>query len=339
MYGWTEDTGSTPTPEKSGFDYASARKAYRSDEASGFSGSAGSDGSARSSGEDFPHARKLIVTPAPAGKNIETDSTHPIVIATDVTGSMAKWPSIIFEKLPLLGKEVERYAPGYSISFTAFGDSKCDSYPLQVRDFDKGEALDKHLSELYPEGNGGSEKESHNIAAYYYNEHCKIDKAIKPIFIMITDVDSHEDLTSGEIKRYIGDKIQSEALSSVDIFKKLSEKFSVYVLLKGTAYFEYWKEIFGAQRVKVLEEPRDIVEIIIGVIAGEVGEIKDFELRSSKRHEDNPERVERVMESLRVKDDVSASPEGEGKASMAREKSEKSKKSAKSASMKSKKLI
>lgn len=315
-YSWGDDGYGASSGGKAskGFDYASARGAYAKEEP-------------KERVKDY--RSKIGATPAPVGKDISTDSTHPIVIATDVTGSMSDRPGIIFEKCPLLGKEVERYAPDYSISFIAFGDAYCDSHPLQVRDFDKGEALDAHIKGLYPEGRGGDAPESHDIVAYYYLNHCKIEKATKPIFIYITDVNSHTNLKKEAIKKWIGDDAQ-EDLDSLDLLKKLGEKFSVYVILSGgEGYKGFWDEIYGAQKVKVMSEARDIVEFIIGIIAGELGEGKDFEMRSSKRHSDRPDRVDRVMKSLRL-DDAEVDPETEGKA--------KSSKSTKS-SMKSKKLV
>jgi len=327
MYSWGEDAR-VPDRSTAGYDYKSARDAYKESAAPLIDRTSTGAGSSRSKS----YKSKIGKTLPPIGKELVTESTHPIVIATDVTGSMSSWPSIIFEKLPLLGKEVERYAPNYAISFTAFGDCYADSHPLQVRDFDVGDKLDEHVNCLYPEGGGGDDPESHDLAAYYYVHHCKIEKAVKPIFFMITDTYSHDCLRSDAIKRYTGDDTQGKSIDSMDIFKKLSEKFNVYVILKGDRAKDFWSKIFGEQKVISIEEPRDIVEIIIGMIASEVGELKDFEMRSSKRHADKPDRVERVMKSVKI-DGASVSiddVEG-GKA--------KSSKSHKSESMKSKKLV
>lgn len=333
-YSWGDDSGSKhiSSPED-GYDYKSARKAY-DDGSIGArlrSGS-GSMKSSLASAESRLHDYRSRVgkTEAPVGKDISTTSTHPIAVTIDVTGSMSTWPGIFFEKLPLLGKEVEHYAPDYAISFCVWGDAYCDSYPLQVRDFDVGAKLDDHIAALYPEGNGGDAEEDPELAAYYYLNHCKIDKAVKPFYFIITDVSAHDTLSASAIKKYTGDTAQASGLDSKSIFKKLAEKFTVFVLLKDRGARGYWADIFGEQRVKEVEEPRDIVELIIACIADEMGEIKDFEMRSSKRHADKPDRVERVMKSVKadapeVKDDL-------GKAA-------KSGDSKKSKSMKSKKLV
>ena len=333
-YSWGDDSDSkrVSLPSK-GYDYKSARKAYDGV----MEAPIRTTGSMRSTlGGSFgviDYQSRIGKTPPPVGKDISTTSTHPVTVTIDVTGSMARWPGIFFEKLPLMGKEVEHYAPDYAISFCVFGDAHCDKYALQVRDFDVGEKLDEHISSLYPEGNGGDTPEDPQLAAYYYINHCKIDKAVKPFYFIITDTYAHDTLSASAIKKYTGDISQSESLDTKSIFKNLAEKFTVYVLLKDETARRYWEGIFGEQRVKRVEEPRDIVELIIACIADEMGEIKDYEMRSSKRHEDKPDRVERVMKSVRT-DSVDVKAEDIGKAT----KSGDSKKS-KSMSMKSKKLI
>lgn len=336
-YSWGDDSGSKSVSSSAsdGYDYKSARAAY-DDDAIAAPKSKSRGGSMKSSlaseeSRVIDLSSRRGKTPAPVGKDISTTSTHPVVVTIDHTGSMSSWPSIFFEKLPLLGKEVEHYAPDYAISFCVWGDAYCDTYPLQVRDFDAGEKLDAHIASLYPEGNGGDSEEDPELAAYYYLNHCKMDKAVKPFYFIITDVDAHGKLSAEAIKKYTGDTAQASGLDTVSIFKKLSEKFTVYVLLKGRSARKYWADIFGEQRVKEVEEPRDIVELIIACIADEMGEIKDFEMRSSKRHEDKPERVERVMRSVKA-DAPEVKAEDAGKAS-------KSGDSKKSKSMKSKKLV
>ena len=294
-YSWGDDSDkSVRSSDEGGYDYRSARAAYKEEPTPRASSTRSSTASSRKSA----YKSRIGKTAAPVGKELQSKSTHPIVVATDVTGSMSEWPGIIFEKLPLLGKEVARYAPKHEISFAAFGDAYCDGYPLQVRDFASGETLDEHISALYPEGQGGDDPESHDLVAYYYLNHCKIDEAVKPIFILITDVRSHTTLKASVIKKYVGDDAQS-SLDSIAILKKLAEKFSVYVFLRGMGDRKFWEDIYGVQRVKPIEEPRDVVELIIGTIAGELGELKDFEMRSSKRHADKPDRVERVMKSVK----------------------------------------
>ena len=347
-YSWDRDD--TPPAasgrSKGGYDYASARKAYDSTPpkgAGGASASTPSYGSSRASahmGSSYRGASRGA-TPPPKGKKLTTDSTHPLVVCMDITGSMTDKPQIILEKLPLLGKELERYAPDYAISFSCFGDAYCDSEPIQVREFDKGEALDGHLDKFYLEAGGGDNPETPDLLAYYYTHHCEMPKAVKPIFIFITDAPAHADLPASAIRKYIGDDV-NEDLDSAEVLKKLGEKFSVYVIDCQCGYEEYWKEIYGEQKVKVMANPRDIIEFILGIVAGELGKAKDFVMRSSKRHADMPDRVERVMSSLKL--DASTPPEDAkatltgSKATASASKGKSKKLDAGEAPMKSKKL-
>lgn len=338
-YSWDDDSGSVSGGmDKGGHDFKSAKKAYESssDDSDHFGGksssgaSSGMGGSARASA----YRSRVGKTEAPIGKNIQSESTHPFIIMTDVTGSMNKWPGIIFEKLPLLGDEVGRYAPDYEISMAAIGDGRCDEYPLQVRDFASGKSLDEHIGMLYPEGKGGPAPESYGLGAYYYLNHCTINKAVKPIFIMILDSVPHEKVLKSEIKKWTGDTVQSD-LSAKTLIQQLMEKFIFYVVFAKNIGSEknYWENLIGPQQVVVMTEPRDVVEILIGIIAAELGETEDHELRSSARHSDRPDRVSRIKESLsgvREKSkSMSVDGDDTGKSKSTKKESKKSKKSKK----------
>jgi hypothetical protein len=71
-------------------------------------------------------------------KHIETDSPNPLIIAVDVTGSMADWPFEIFDRLPLLYNTLSQYREDLTIAFAAIGDASVDRWPLQVTSFASG---------------------------------------------------------------------------------------------------------------------------------------------------------------------------------------------------------
>lgn len=295
-YSWGDDTGSSRS-KKSGYDYRSARETYKE------TGSGSARMRSRPAEEedrkshDFRSARGKTGAPiSRAELAVKTESTHPVVVCIDHTGSFKTEVGIVLEKLPLLGVEVERYIPEYAICFSLIGDTTSDSFPFQVRDFDKGISLDTHIKALYPEGDGGDAPESYDLAAYYFTHHCEMPNAVKPLFIWVLDSNTRRYLAAKDIKNCIGDTVQSD-LDSGEVLKKLTDKFTVYVILKGSRSKGFWTDIVGDQNVIPLEEPRDIVEMIIGIVAGEVGEYEDFEKRSSKRHSDRPDRVSRVMKS------------------------------------------
>lgn len=317
-YSWEDDSGSSSSGGMSrtgGEDFRSARKAYRDSTPKPDSRRSVGRSTARSSGRssrashDFSSARGK--TPAPIKRKnlaVSTKSTHPLVVCCDHTGSFRKEVGIILEKLPLLGNEAKRYMPQGEICFSLIGDARSDSFPLQVRDFKKGKPLDAELKQLWPEGDGGDTPESYDLAAYYFANHCEMPNATKPLFVWILDANTRDMLEADHIREFIGDDAQSD-LNSKDVLRRLSDKFEVYVLLKKGGPRGFWSSLYGADNVIDLDEPRDIIEMIIGILAGEAGEYEDFELRSGKRHSDRPDRVSRVKKSLRS---VSAKSEGKG---------------------------
>ncbi len=309
-YSWEDDTGSRSVgmDRSRGADYGSARKAYSP-----------SGGTPRSAGRSAPSApsapRPKDCAPAgttknPVGLVIKTESTHPGAVVCDDTGSMGEKPKIILEKDALLGKEIERMAPNYAISFALVSDARVDDYGLQVRPFASGPPLDHELSQLGPQFGGGDAPESYGVMAYYYLNHCEIPNAVKPILILILDAEAHDEVRPSEIKKVTGEVIQSP-LKTADLFDELSKKFAVYVVLSGRCKSDFvgrrWVEILDDQHVVEMADARDVVEICLGIYSGELGLYDEFEMRSSARHSDKPERVSRVSRSLRSLASKSAS--------------------------------
>lgn len=318
-YGWGDDTRATySVPSSSDDDYADARKAYEKPSAPIKKKSSSSVSGGRSTPRSTLKTTYVCKgkTEAPVGKDIQTDSLYPIVVAPDHTGSMGDWIDIILEKLPLLGTETGRYVPEYDMSAAAIGD-RSDQYCLQVRDFASGEELVDHFAYIYPERKGGPNPESYGLLAYYYLNHCKIDKAVKPLFIMILDSVPHEEVLRSEIKEWTGDVVQNN-LNAEELISQLADTWNLYVVYAdrhgsgGEA--AYWERLIGKQSVIVMSEPRDVVEIIIGIIAAEFGKVEDHEMRSSARHSDRPDRLSRLDESLRSIREKSASMSADGDA-------------------------
>ena len=91
---------------------------------------------------------------------ISTQSSCPLILNIDQTGSMKDWPATIRSKGPFLAHEVKKEYLGEDaeISFGATGDARhTEDYPLQVRPFVKATnaAMKGPLEELVMEGKGG----------------------------------------------------------------------------------------------------------------------------------------------------------------------------------------
>lgn len=139
-------------------------------------------------GRSYDDAKsKGIASGSLVPKTIKTDSTAPILIFIDVTGSMGDWPATIFSKLGYLDHEARFYfGDDYQIAFGAIGDCFSDQYPLQVQPFASGAELKKVLTKLVIEGNGGgSSQESYDLGALYAARNCEMPNATKPLLVFI----------------------------------------------------------------------------------------------------------------------------------------------------------
>lgn len=242
-------------------------------------------------------------TPHPKNRqnvNVFTQSSRPIVYCMDHTRSFIKEYLVIIKKLALLGTEARLFWPDCEFCQSIIGDTTSDRQVLQVRDFASGQQMDEHLACLFPEFDGGDNPESYDLAAYFFYHHCQTPNAQKPLFMWILDDVTRDILLAKDIKKYIGDDVPGD-INSIDILKKLTEKFNVYVILRnGDAQTKrFWEDIVGRQNIVPLKEPGDIIEIMLGIIAIEAGKYQDFEARSTQRHPDKPERIERIKRALK----------------------------------------
>jgi hypothetical protein len=88
----------------------------------------------------------------------EHPNTVPIQFYLDVTGSMGIIPVLLIrDGLPkIIGNLIQRGVKDPALMFGAVGDHECDSYPLQMAQFESGdEELDMWLTRTYIEKGGG----------------------------------------------------------------------------------------------------------------------------------------------------------------------------------------
>jgi hypothetical protein len=278
-------------------------------------------------GHDFASARKsydayvgrsydAAVTAGKATKdliceNCKTDSSAPLVIVVDETGSMGDWPATIFSKLPYLENEGKEYlGDDFEICFMAIGDAYCDEkYPLQVRPFAKGLELKDRLKELVIEGGGGGQTtETYELAALFASEKIKMPKAVKPIMIFIGDEQCYDSIGRDHAEKFMGIKLE-KSLSTDQVFKKLKEKFSVYLIRKpyGSSsgnslsvedkrITDHWAGLVGDDHIANLPEANRVVDVIFGILAKEANRIPYFEHEIEDRQ--NEDQIKAVYKSL-----------------------------------------
>ncbi|MFA6089437.1 MAG: hypothetical protein WC755_06240 [Candidatus Woesearchaeota archaeon] len=301
MYSWGDDTGTWKKP--GAYDYGSARRTYLG----GLADVSAKTGPRTYTSTTRPNS-KLVAT---LDKVIESKSENPIVIGVDVTGSMSTWPKEIFDRLPLLYQTLSKYKPDTEIAFAAIGDATCDSFPLQVNNFEKETKLDACIKALYPEGGGGGgAKESYELFAYYLLNNAKVDNAKSPFLIIYGDEGFYENVDPKQVQHYIGKKPET-LLDSAAVWAALKQKFDIYLLHKqydsggqDSVIVDQWRKVLGHEKVIPLYEPERAVDVAIGLIAKKWGEYGDFTKSLSARHDASEARS--VHASLRHVTDVDA---------------------------------
>lgn len=249
-------------------------------------------------------------------KDVSTNSTAPVIIAVDQTGSMGDWPATMFSKLPYLDKEGQEYlGEDLEFCFMAFGDAyNNENYPLQVRPFAKGLELEKTLKELVIErGGGGQMSETSELAAFFALKCVSMPKAVKPIFIIITDEKCYNTIDPKYAEAYCGIKLE-KTLTTKAVFEKLKEKYSVYLIRKPYSpsntnrmssddieITDHWKELVGADHIAELPSADRVVDVIFGIFAKETNRIAYFEHELEDRQlpdKDGASKVAIVYKSL-----------------------------------------
>ena len=292
MYSWNEDTSSW---------YGSGSYLY--DPAASASRSAAAK-RAEAAGPRTYHGSKgpneKIVDPK---KRIRTESKNPLIVAIDVTGSMASWPFEIFDRLPLLYNTLSQYRPDVEICFAAIGDAKVDRWPLQVTTFASGFDLEQLLSSLCGEGGGGDAPESYGLFAHWVNTHVEIPNVEEPPFLIVFgDITMHSTIAVGEIEHYLGDKAGSD-LNAIKEWQALTKTWNTWFLRRptgkrGDEVDKQWGRAITEQKVFHIEDEQRAVDYAMGLVARSWGYFDDFQ--DNMRARQDEKKVEQVSKPIEM---------------------------------------
>jgi len=223
MYSWAEDTSSWYGEGRYSYDSKGAAKRAKSAKR------AAAHGPRTYNRRSGPNEK--IIDPH---KIVSSESTNPLIVAVDVTGSMASWPFEIFDRLPLLYNTLSQYQEDLEICFVAIGDAACDRWPLQVTSFANGFDLEQLLASLYGEGGGGDAPESYGLFAYWVNTHVKAPNAKeKPFLIVYGDITMHPVVPKDQIAHYLGDR-EKKDVDAITQWQTVCEKWNTWFLRRPT---------------------------------------------------------------------------------------------------------
>lgn len=309
MYSWSGDTSDWYGSDK--YDFDPAHKADREREAAR-AGAAGPR-----TYEDKKNPLEALVDPKRA---IECKSKTPIVVAVDVTGSMARWPFEIFDRLPLLFNTLSQYREDLEICFAAIGDAGVDRWPLQVTEFAHGYDLEQQLNALYGEGGGGDAPESYGLFAWWLEHHVETPKADKPFLVVFGDAPMHPTIPKEQVVRLLGEtapqegsaswsgKLASllaggEAFDSIAAWKRVAASWNTWFLRRptgrpGDEVDRQWAEAVGKEKVFRIDDEQRAVDYAMGLVARSWGRFGDFQENMRARQAEA--KVKNVADRIRA---------------------------------------
>lgn len=207
-------------------------------------------------------------------------NSTPIIIGTDVTGSMGYLATEIAKKgLGTLIMEIYDRKPieDPHVLVAAIGDGYSDDAPLQVTQFEAdGVVLVEQLARTWIEGNGGGNGgESYNLLWYFAAMHTKCDSQSKRngkgYIVTVGDERVHPEITRQMVKNVFGDDIEAD-ISTKDLLTMVSRDWNVYHLVVEESHaaqsqnsFENWKKILGERALRLTDHTK-LAEVIVSTI-------------------------------------------------------------------------
>ena len=221
----------------------------------------------------------------------EHPNAFPIIIGLDVTGSMGRIPyELITSGLPQIMKKImDEGVKDPQVCFLGIGDSRSDTTPLQVGQFESSdELMEKWLKLVYLEGHGGGNGGEDYGLAWYFAARCtSIDSfkkhGRKGVIITIGDEPVHMTISRNAIKELFG-----SAETNVDVASILDEarsEWDVYHINvpdysgKRAITKSCWNELL---QDKVLHIEADTKEAIAdGIVSAILNSYKDADSRNN----------------------------------------------------------
>jgi len=174
----------------------------------------------------------------------------PIILGLDVTGSMGRIPAdLIKGDLPhLMGHLVdEKECPDAALLFIAVGDLYADTAPVQIGQFESGDAeLDHWLTTCWLEGNGGGNGgESYSTPWLFALNMVQTDawdkRQEKGLIITVGDEPIHPEMPKSRLREVFGTQYEAVVeglecprdISVAQLLEKVRERWNVHHIQMG----------------------------------------------------------------------------------------------------------
>jgi hypothetical protein len=207
--------------------------------------------------------------------------TVPIILGLDETGSMGSIPAeLIANGLPtLMSTLIQRGVPDASLLFLGIGDHETDKAPLQVGQFESGDAeLDMWLTRTYLEHNGGGNAgESYLLAWYFAAYHTRHDawekRQQKGFLFTVGDEPCLQSLPMNAVKEIMGTNAQGQATYTAEDLLRAAQKhynvFHIHVQHNGRTPHPWYTEHLGQNHI-ILSDYRELAIKLADIVTSHV---------------------------------------------------------------------
>lgn len=225
--------------------------------------------------------------------SVDNPESTPIIIATDVTGSMGELAGTIARKgLGVLFESILARKPVTNphMMFMAIGDVHCDKAPLQVSQFEADNRIVEQLTDTYIEsGGGGNGWESYELPWYFAANHTVHDSLIKRgkrgYLFTVGDEPIGPGLKKAELIEFLDDGAERD-YTTQECLEAAQRMYDVYHIIINAGYaasamakvMATWKPLLG-QHLIVLDDHTALAETIVTAI--EVAEGRDAAISAS----------------------------------------------------------
>jgi hypothetical protein len=226
----------------------------------------------------------------------DNPQSNAIIVALDVTGSMAPVLEQVASNLGVLVSEIYARKPVTDphLMFMGVGDVECDRAPIQVTQFEADIRIAEQLQKIFFEqGGGGNDHESYILPWYFAALHTKIDcfekRGKKGFLFTIGDECPTPSISKEAIREFIGDTPQTD-YSAKELLDLVSKQYNVYHLIieegnycaRSGALNEVvskWTALLGQRAIRISDHSK-VAEVIVSILEREAGKDKEEILKS-----------------------------------------------------------
>lgn len=258
-----------------------------------------------------PEYLPINITVRESNKSDVNPNPTPIIIASDVTGSMGVMASKVLQQLPnlvrMLNNSVVVTDP--HIMLGAIGDLQHDSFPLQVTQFESSTVLCDQAEDLYIESGGGNnEWESYDLPWYFaaLKTRTSLDNQRKGYIFTIGDEppppSKYDSYMSSKFKQHFGSNVTM--LHPSESLEEASERYNVFhLIIDSHGYCRrypnkvigQWQQLLGNNAL-LLNDETALSEVIIAIMMINEGQ---WTIEEAIKHSVNTDAVKHAFSLIK----------------------------------------